>query len=237
MTVSNMSFMAEYMARHQTFLDSIPAQQMTAVAEMPLRRTVMIGWSLCWATAAARHGVAYGLRHGQDDPRHQFRRKPAALLRVMALNDNMPLITAWANDVAYERVFAEQVRTWMQAGDMLIVISGSGNSANVVAAVEAARERGVYTIGFLGFSGGMLKDMVDYAVTVPSNNYGYIEDVHMIFVHMLTAYIREVINSDKNWHFTAGHGDSYDESAHFGGWRGYALAASDLAAAKADAAD
>ncbi|MEZ4836817.1 MAG: SIS domain-containing protein [Caldilineaceae bacterium] len=237
MTVSNMSFMAEYMAGIKRSLDSIPAQQMTAVAEMLLeayrhdRMVAVLGNGGSAATAshmACDMGkTILGTNFDANRPR----------FRVMALNDNMPLITAWANDVAYERVFAEQVRTWMQAGDMLIVISGSGNSANVVAAVEAARERGVYTIGFLGFSGGMLKDMVDYAVTVPSNNYGYIEDVHMIFVHMLTAYIREVINSDKNWHFTAGHGDSYDESAHFGGWRGYALAASDLAAAKADAAD
>lgn len=237
MSSASAGFMEEYMAGIKRSLDSIPAHQMAAVAEMLLeayrhdRLVAVLGNGGSAATAshmACDMGkTILGTNFAANRPR----------FRVMALNDNMPLITAWANDVSYDRVFSEQVRTWMTPGDMLIVISGSGNSANVVAAVEAARERGVYTIGLLGFNGGILKEMVDYAVIVPSNNYGYIEDLHMIFVHMLTAYIREVINNDQKWQFIAAHGDSYDESTHFGGWRGYAFAASDLAAAKANAAD
>ena len=140
MTVSNMSFMAEYMAGIKRSLDSIPAQQMTAVAEMLLeayrhdRMVAVLGNGGSAATAshmACDMGkTILGTNFDANRPR----------FRVMALNDNMPLITAWANDVAYERVFAEQVRTWMQAGDMLIVISGSGGRRMVcVEWVEAMK--------------------------------------------------------------------------------------------------
>lgn len=115
-------------------------------------------------------------------PKHRF--------RAVALTDNMPLITAWGNDTAYEVVFSEQLRNLARAGDLLIVISASGNSPNVLRALEAAKELGVKTIGFLGFGGGKAAPMVDMALVVDSHDYGIVEDAHSIFMHMLTAHLK-----------------------------------------------
>jgi phosphoheptose isomerase/GT2 family glycosyltransferase len=108
--------------------------------------------------------------------------------RVIALTDNVPLITAWSNDLSYETVFAEQLRNLANQGDLLISITGSGNSPNIIAAVKAARELGLKCVGLLGFDGGLIKGMLDHSVLVESDNYGYIEDAHMILCHLATAH-------------------------------------------------
>jgi D-sedoheptulose 7-phosphate isomerase len=105
--------------------------------------------------------------------------------RAMAVTDSVPLITAWANDTAYENVFAEQVRTWAGPGDVVIAISGSGNSPNVLSAVKVARECGASTLGLAGFQGGKLKALVDECLVVPCDNMQRIEDVHMVIGHLL----------------------------------------------------
>jgi D-sedoheptulose 7-phosphate isomerase len=105
--------------------------------------------------------------------------------RALALTDSVPLITAWANDTAYENVFAEQVRTWAQPGDLVLAISGSGNSPNVLQAVRVARECGAFTIGLTGFRGGRLKDLADDCLIVPCDNMQRIEDIHMVVGHLL----------------------------------------------------
>src|SRR5919204_674239 len=104
--------------------------------------------------------------------------------RAMACTDSMPLVTAWANDTDYANVFAEQVRTWAEPGDVVLAISGSGNSPNVLRAVEVAREQGATTIGLSGFAGGRLAGMVDISIVVPSDNMQRIEDLHMILGHL-----------------------------------------------------
>lgn len=104
--------------------------------------------------------------------------------RAMACTDSMPLLTAWANDTDYPNVFAEQVRTWAGPGDVVLAISGSGNSPNVLKAVETAREQGATTIGLSGFSGGALARMVDVSIVVPCDNMQRIEDVHMVLGHL-----------------------------------------------------
>lgn len=109
-------------------------------------------------------------------------RKP---FRALALTDSVSLLTAWANDTAYEHVFAEQVRTWAGPGDILIAISGSGNSPNVLSAVQVARECGAWTLGLAGFGGGKLAGLVDECITVPCDNMQRIEDVHMVIGHLL----------------------------------------------------
>ena len=111
--------------------------------------------------------------------------------RCLALNDNVPGLTAWANDTEYAKVFAGQLRALAEKGDVVVAISGSGNSPNVLEGVRAAREMGLATIGLTGIGGGKLKDMVDVPVIVPSNSMQHTEDLHLVICHLLTAYLRD----------------------------------------------
>lgn len=116
---------------------------------------------------------------------------PWPRLRVIALTDNVSLMTAWANDTDYNHVFSEPLKNLAQRGDMLIAISASGNSPNILAAVEAAKQIGVKVIGLAGFGGGKLAKLADISFVVPSDGYGPVEDVHMILDHIVTGYLYE----------------------------------------------
>lgn len=114
-----------------------------------------------------------------------------ARLRAHCLADAVPMMTAWANDTDYSRIFAEQVVNFVQRGDVVVAISGSGNSPNVLRGVEAAATRGALTIGLTGFKGGRLKDLVDVCVIVPSDNMQHIEDLHMVLAHVIYTDMRD----------------------------------------------
>ncbi len=107
-------------------------------------------------------------------------------LRISALNDNMPTFSAYANDEGYDLVFAQPIQTLAEPGDVVIAISGSGNSPNVLCGVQIARQRGLITVGLTGFAGGQLKSLVDVCVIVPSDNIQYVEDAHLVINHILT---------------------------------------------------
>ncbi len=115
-------------------------------------------------------------------------------LRAVSFNDNMALFSALGNDTAYDQVFREQVLTYVDAGDVVIAISASGNSPNVLNAVVAARELGATTIGMSGYYGGKLAEMVDIPIVVPNHSIEQIEDVHMMLEHMITASVRASIH-------------------------------------------
>lgn len=120
-----------------------------------------------------------------------------APLRVFSLTDNTPLLTAWANDSSYEQSFAEQVIALVEPDDVVIAISVSGNSPNVVAGLTAAAAKGARTIGLLGFDGGAARHIVDLTIHVPCNNYGLVEDTHAAIGHALTAAIRRTLQSEQ----------------------------------------
>jgi D-sedoheptulose 7-phosphate isomerase len=110
--------------------------------------------------------------------------------KVMSLTDNMPLLTAWANDTSYEQVFAEQLRNFVQPGDIAFAISGSGNSPNVLLGIQAAREARAFIIGLTGFhQGGKMKALCDLCVVVPSDNMQIIEDLHLSVSHALFTMV------------------------------------------------
>lgn len=108
--------------------------------------------------------------------------------RVMSMTDNVPMITALGNDYGYEHVFTEQLILFARRGDLLIVITGSGNSPNVVNAVTMARDMGVRTTGLLGFDGGEVLPLLDTPVLIPDCSYGFVEDLHMVLDHLVTAF-------------------------------------------------
>src|SRR5438309_4497117 len=116
-----------------------------------------------------------------------------ARLRVSSLSDNISLLTAWANDTSYDRVFSEQLTNLLDPGDVVIAISASGNSPNVVSAVLAARLMRASTIALVGFAGGRLLEAVDAAIHVPSNDYGVVEDCHSVIEHAITVSTRKAL--------------------------------------------
>ncbi|MDA1184517.1 MAG: SIS domain-containing protein [Acidobacteria bacterium] len=105
--------------------------------------------------------------------------------RGISLCDNVGLITAFANDVAYDEIFSGQLRSLLNPGDLVVAISGSGNSPNVVKAVEYANETGADTLAVVGYDGGALKRLAKHCVWVPSFDMQLCEDVHLLFCHMV----------------------------------------------------
>ncbi|GAB6052630.1 SIS domain-containing protein [Magnetospira thiophila] len=110
--------------------------------------------------------------------------------RIISLSSNIPMLTAIANDMSYADVFLYQLRSDARPGDLLLVISSSGDSENVVRAAQWARENGVDVIAFTGFDGGRLAGLATYHLHVEADNYGVIEDCHQSLMHVLAQYIR-----------------------------------------------
>lgn len=111
-------------------------------------------------------------------------------LRVRSFNDNVPLLTALANDLGYENVFSEQIASHAAPGDVVIVLSASGDSENIVRAVNTAKEHGAVTVGILGFGGGRARLLVDHSVVVGSRKFGIVESVHNALEHLVTEAFR-----------------------------------------------
>jgi len=106
-------------------------------------------------------------------------------IKIIGLTDNVPTLTALANDVGYDVVFAEPLASLAEEGDVAIAISGSGNSPNVLRALEVARQRKLTTIGLTGFSGGKMKDLVDVPIIVQATSMQLIEDAHVVILHAI----------------------------------------------------
>ena len=104
-------------------------------------------------------------------------------IKILCLNDNMPTVTAYSNDVSYEVIFSEPLAALAEPGDVAIAISGSGNSPNVLRAMDTAKEMNLTRIGLTGFAGGKLKDKCDVCVIVPSDSMQVIEDAHLVILH------------------------------------------------------
>lgn len=116
--------------------------------------------------------------------------------RVMPLTDNVPLLTAWGNDTSFDRVFAEQLVSLARPGDLVALISASGNSPNVLLAAEAAQSLGATTLALTGRTGGKVRRMVDLALRVPSDSIELVEDAHMVIAHSVCVALRERLRSD-----------------------------------------
>ncbi len=112
-------------------------------------------------------------------------------VRAISLTDNVSLMTAIANDISFEEVFSDQLRTLGKKGDLLIAITVSGNSQNIIRAIELAKQRGIKTLALVGFDGGKTLSKSDYAVHIKSEHgaYGLVEDIQMILGHFLADYL------------------------------------------------
>ena len=108
---------------------------------------------------------------------------------ALSLTANVAMYSAIANDFGFTNVFSTQLRMLGRQGDLLVAISSSGNSANILEAVDEARKVGMSTIGLTGFTGGQLKERVDFAIHVDVNNYGIVEDAHQLMMHVIAQYL------------------------------------------------
>jgi D-sedoheptulose 7-phosphate isomerase len=151
------------------------------------RKTVFIFGNGGSASLASH--FACDLGKGTSDPKSERKR-----LRVLALTDNIPTMTAWANDSSYDDIFSEQLKNLVQPGDIAFAISCSGNSPNVLKALRVAREMGATTIGLGGFQGGKMKGLCDICLVVPSDNMQIIEDLHLSVTHAVFTIVKNRIS-------------------------------------------
>lgn len=115
-------------------------------------------------------------------------------IKAMSLSDNTETITAIGNDISYEDIFAEQLKNFLSKGDLLIAISASGNSPNIIKAVTYAKTAGVVIVGLTGFGGGKLKQLSDKCIVINSYEYGVVEDLHLMLGHILSKNVKEYIS-------------------------------------------
>jgi D-sedoheptulose 7-phosphate isomerase len=172
----------------------------TVLAQIPIEAVERVVEIILMAYRGGRHvyilgngGSASTATHFACDLSKATIVEGRARLRVTSLTDNIALLTAWANDTSYENVFAEQLANLLSPGDVVVAISASGNSPNVLAAIDAARGRGAVTVGLVGFTGGSLRNAVDAAVHVPSDRYGVVEDCHLVLEHAMTESTRSAL--------------------------------------------
>jgi D-sedoheptulose 7-phosphate isomerase len=186
-----------YLSKLRTILDNLPLKEIEQAADILFEcyqadRTVFT-FGNGGSGALASHLVA-DLGKGTHFP------GPKELanvrrLKALAVTDSIPMMTAWANDTHYEDVFMRQIENFLQPGDVAFAISGSGNSPNVLKALDYARGAGATTIGLGGFGGGKMKNLLDCPIIVPSNNMQRVEDAHVIISHMIFLDLKSRITA------------------------------------------
>lgn len=139
-------------------------------------------------------GSAANAQHIANDLLYGVSPAGDASIRVEALSSNTSVITCLANDIGYDQIFARQIKVKARAGDLLIVLSGSGNSPNILKALEAGRDAGMTTCAILGYSGGRAKSMADLVLHFDVNDMQIAEDLQLTVGHMLMRYLCEL-----NW--------------------------------------
>ncbi|MEX0326251.1 MAG: SIS domain-containing protein [Puniceicoccaceae bacterium] len=180
------SFLSDYLAGLNAAAEAIPThvlEDITGVlkaAHQAKARIFVIGNG---GSAATASHFACDLGKNTAQPG-----KPR--FKVIALTDSIPAITAYGNDNGYASVFREQLVNLMEPGDVVFAISASGNSPNVVEAIDYARENGATVIGLAGFDGGQLALKADHAITIPAATYEQIEDLQLVLTHVIVSWFK-----------------------------------------------
>ena len=185
-----MNFAQNYIGQLKQTLDGLPLTQINEIKDILLdaysknKRIFIIGNGGSAATASHfACDLSKGTTIGNPDMKKRF--------KFIALTDNIPLLTAWGNDADYSQIFVEQLKNLLDKDDVVIAISGSGSSENILKAVEYANEKGALTIGLTGFAGGKLKDIAHKCLIVSSDSMERIEDIHLILGHLISSWLRE----------------------------------------------
>jgi len=179
-------FVRTYLGRLQAALESVDLQEVERIADALIRarderRSVFI---------CGNGGSAARATHFASDL-NKLASNGAVKFRAISLTDNLSLITAWANDEAYDQIFVRQLENLLDPGDLVIAFTCSGSSKNVVAAMEFARAQGATTLGILGGNGGRLQSLVDVSLRVEDDHYEIVEDGHAVICHSIIRFLAD----------------------------------------------
>jgi D-sedoheptulose 7-phosphate isomerase len=183
--LSSKALFADYSSRLQKVL---------ATSDWSAVEQLATDMKICWQEGrrvflCGNGGSAGNAIHLANDLLYGVAKKTGGGLKVMALSANSSVITCLANDIGYEHIFSEQLAVQAQKGDLLIALSGSGNSSNIVCAIEQARTMGVKSFAILGFAGGQCKQLVDVPIHFPVEDMQIAEDLQLIVGHMLMQWL------------------------------------------------
>lgn len=180
-------FLDRYLTELQTSLDSLKPQE--SAIEGFVARLVECIRSGGQILAFGNGGSSATTSHFMADISKYVRLNNGPPVRAICLSDNIPTLTAWANDVSYDVVFSEQVQAHCKTDDVVIAVSCSGNSPNVLNGVKQANLMGAYTVGLCGFDGGELAKLAQTAIVIPGNRIQQVEDVHHALLHLVSVSI------------------------------------------------
>lgn len=178
-------------------IDSYVARLTATIAELPRDRIARFGETLLRAYRNDKQVLTLGNGGSSSTASHMAADLAKNTIgpnmrrfRIASLNENAAIVTALANDLGYEHVFSEQLINVIRAGDVLVAVSASGNSPNVLNAIRQAQGASAEVVALLGFDGGEAAKLADNAIVVPSWDYGVVEDVHLMINHMLVGYFQ-----------------------------------------------
>ena len=180
------SFAGEYFAELNKAAQACDLTVLNTIAEM-VRETIGTGNFIYICGNGGSAGIA---NHSLCDFLKCVRTDTNLMPRVMSLAAHTEMNSALANDISYDEVFAYQLESMGRPGDLVWTVSSSGNSPNVCRALEVAKEKGMRSVSFTGFTGGRSRELADVNAHVDAQNYGVIEDIHMSFIHIITQYLR-----------------------------------------------
>ena len=187
-----MKQIATYISSLQETLNHLPVDSIARVVDI-LQEARVSGRQVF---IMGNGGSASTATHFVCDLAKNTRRDDLPHFRVVGLTDNMAIFSAYANDEGYEHVFEAQLDNLLNPGDIVIAISASGNSKNVLNAMNLARQRNAVAIGFTGFDGGRLQSLVDVQVHVESQVIEHVEDIHLMLEHMIVKTLKENLESE-----------------------------------------
>lgn len=181
-------------ARIETYMNDLK----TLVAAVDPKQTAVIVEAMLKAWREGRRLLLMGnggsgatVSHIVADLQKCMQLETGRPIKALCLSDCTPLLTAWANDTAWHNVFAPQVECWAEAGDVVIGVSGSGNSKNVLDGIAAANRADAITFGLAGYDGGKLKELAKHCIVVPSYSMQMVEDIHMAMLHAIFRAVLE----------------------------------------------
>ena len=189
-----MSYFSEYLAQQKAVYDSIPADRVADLVELLKTCRAEDRQLFAFGNGGSGSNTSHFITDlGKSSSDNLVSQDNGRRFRCMSLNENMAWITALGNDYSYEDVFVGQLQNYARPGDLVLTMSVSGSSPNLVKAIEWANEHGLTTIALVGGKRGKLAEIAREVIVIDSEHYGRVEDAHMTICHMLCYYFIEAV--------------------------------------------